>query len=78
MFSIVLSFIALFFAFFALGVTIRNEWVFKHRIELNRHENGVHLINEYIGYNEMIRKFWIWDIEKLKKTNVPNVGETND
>ena len=71
MFPIVLSFIALFFAVFGLGVIFRNEWVFKRRIELNRHENGVHLINEYIGYNEMIHKFWIWDIEKLKKSLTP-------
>ena len=47
---------------------IRNDWVSKKRKKLNRFENGVHIIKEYLSYKEMIMRFWSWDIEKLRKS----------
>ena len=69
MISLMLSFTALALALFALGLTIRNQWVFERQTELNRFENGVHVICGYADYDTMMRKFWIWDVEKFK---VPN------
>ena len=45
---------------------IRNQWVYNRRMELNRFENGVHLIKYYLDYHEMMDHWWIWDVEKLK------------
>jgi len=53
----------------SLVLAVRNSWVFKRQTELNRHENGVHVIRGYADYNTMIRKFWIWDVEKFKLPN---------
>jgi len=52
-------------AFFAY----RNSWVYDRRIELNRFENGTHVIQRYMDYTEMMNKWWVWDIEKLKVSN---------
>lgn len=65
-FTNVVLMIFVFIACAALFILIRSEWVFKKRMELNRHENGVHVITEYIDYNQMVFKFWIWDIEKMR------------
>ena len=46
---------------------IRNKWVFSQRSKLNKFENGIHLIKNYLSYNEMLIRFWIWDIKKLQK-----------
>ena len=51
---------------FSVVFTCRNLWVFNHRNKLNRFENGVHVINQYADYDEMMIKFWIWDVEKFK------------
>jgi hypothetical protein len=48
----------------------RNLWVFERRNELNRFEGGVHIILQYVDYGTMMNKFWVWDIEKLKVSNV--------
>ena len=61
-----LSIVALCFALFSLCLSIRNLWVFNRRTELNRFENGIHVIENYADYDTMIRKFWIWDVEKFK------------
>lgn len=55
--------INLFFAY-------RNSWVYDRRIELNRFESGEHVIRRYLNYQEMLNRWWIWDIEKLKVSNV--------
>lgn len=68
-FSFGSSIVALCFALFSLGLSIRNLWVIKRRIELNRFENGIHVIENYADYDTMIRKFWIWDVEKFKLPN---------
>lgn len=48
-------------------ILVRNEWVFHQRLKLNRFENGVHVINQYLSYDEMMFRFWIWNIEKMQK-----------
>ena len=61
----------LFLCLFLIPVLIfvRNEWVFRKRRPLNRFENGIHIIDQYISYDQMMCKFWIWNIEKLRKPN---------
>ena len=53
-------------AFFAY----RNSWVYDRQIELNCFENGDHVLRRYLNYTEMMDRWWVWDIEKLKKPNV--------
>lgn len=53
-----------------LFALIRNQWVFNGRMKiLNRQPQGSGLdeFKTLISYDEMMRKWWIWDIEKLKK-----------
>lgn len=50
----------------------RNEWVMKHRLEilLNKNNTLKESLDEFktlASYNEMLYKFWIWDVEKFKK-----------
>ena len=46
----------------------RNEWVFEQRGKLIYYNIDGHLIIlEYEDYDTMMRKFWVWDIEKFKK-----------
>lgn len=47
-------------------ILIRNDWVYKKRIKLIKFENGSLLIDQYVSYNTMICRFWIWDIKKFK------------
>ena len=74
-FSFVLDILAICFALFSLCLSIRNSWVFNRRTELNRFENGIHVIHNYADYDTMIRKFWIWDVEKFKLPNLENKGK---
>jgi len=39
-----LDIVAICFALFSLCLSIRNSWVFNRSIELNRFENGIHVI----------------------------------
>lgn len=60
----------------------RNEWVYQERTRLIRefHDKRVEDIyngivpdwrlewdDDYLSYDEMMKKFWVWDIEKLRK-----------
>lgn len=74
MISFWLSIVALALALYSLGLSIRNSWVFERRTELNRFENGEHVILSYADYDTMMRKFWIWDVEKFKLPNVKVTG----
>ncbi len=74
-FSFGLCIVAFCFALYSLCLSIRNLWVFNRRIELNRFENGIHVIENYADYDTMIRKFWIWDVEKFKLPNLENKGK---
>lgn len=67
-----LDIVAICFALFSLCLSIRNSWVFNRRTELYRFENGIHVIENYADYDTMIRKFWIWDVEKFKLPNGPD------
>ena len=74
-FSFGLCIVAFCFALYSLCLSIRNLWVFNRRIELNRFENGIHVIKNYADYDTMIRKFWTWDVEKFRLPNVKNKGK---
>jgi hypothetical protein len=39
---------------------LRNEWVYQARMEILREDRG-----SLPGYNSMLFRFWIWDIEKF-------------
>jgi hypothetical protein len=56
---------------FAIMMILRAEWVCNRRNELNRFENGVHVIDMYSSHRTMMNKFWVCDVEKfkLKDTN---------
>lgn len=71
-FSFVLCIVAFCFSLYSLCLSIRNLWVYNRRTELNRFENGIHVIQNYADYDTMICKFWIWDVEKFKLPNVEN------
>ncbi len=47
--------------------TIRNEWVYQQRAHLIDTFAGGWLVDYYASYDEMMRKFWIWDIRKFRK-----------
>lgn len=44
---------------------LRNNWVYRRRIELI--ETNYAEYASYLDYQEMLRKWWIWDVEKLRK-----------
>ena len=58
-------------ALFSLLMLFRNNWVYNKRTEiLNRQTNLSDLNNEYDrlpSYDQMMWRFWIWDIEKFIK-----------
>ena len=72
MISLILAIVALGMALFALGMGVRNKWVFDRLTELNRFEGNHHVIRDYADYDTMMRKFWIWDVEKFKLPNEQN------
>jgi len=47
----------------------RNRWVYLQRAKLNRFDGDVHAITQYVDYDDMMKKFWVWDIEKLRLRN---------
>jgi hypothetical protein len=51
--------------FVGIFILCRNEWVYKKRTEII--DNHFHEYFNYISYNDMVLKFWIWDIEKMRK-----------
>ena len=61
--------VALAVALAGIFIDIRNRWVYYNRMSLNRFDtNGIHVITQYIGYSEMMMKFWIWDINRMKRS----------
>jgi hypothetical protein len=46
-------------------MVIRAEWVYRRRIEII--DNNFEEYHNYLTFEEMMKKFWIWDIEKLRK-----------
>lgn len=50
--------------FIGIYFLMRNEWVYHRRINLIDKDE----LNNYLSYDEILyRKFWIWNIEKLRK-----------
>lgn len=45
----------------SIYIYYRNYWVYRERCKIT------YLNNDFISYDKMMLKFWIWDIEKLKK-----------
>ena len=59
---IALLFLALAFVFLLL---VRNEWVLRARLKyLNTH--GAALFLQLPPYDQMLYRFWIWDIHKFE------------
>lgn len=57
------NYISLFSIALCTMLLIRNSWVFEKR--LNLFISGD--ISEYMTYPQMMLRFWIWDIKKLKR-----------
>jgi hypothetical protein len=51
----------------AICLLIRNEWVYRKRINLICTNFSEY--KKLPSYDYMVWHFWIWDIEKLKKDN---------
>ncbi|WP_208952278.1 hypothetical protein [Rahnella sp. ChDrAdgB13] len=51
------------YCFFVLH---RNEWVYKQRMKVLFGENGFKEFQKLPSYDAMMRKFWIWDVNKFK------------
>ena len=67
---IIFTCLAIIWAFFQF----RNMWVFDRITELNRFENGVHIVTLYYGYHSMFWRFWVWDVEKMRlPADEPNI-----
>jgi hypothetical protein len=47
--------------------TYRNHWVFEERQKIIWTIYGDTEIKKYISYGQMMLKFWIWDIQKMRK-----------
>ena len=47
-------------------ITLRNHWVYTKR-QQTLHDHGVDAVQNLIEYDDMMYRFWCWDIEKLKK-----------
>lgn len=65
----VLLLILLSYSFLML---IRNDWVFRERIRLmderfKRNSTYRPLDEDYLTYDQMMRRFWIWDVERMRK-----------
>jgi hypothetical protein len=53
---------------FCLFVLYRNRWTHDNLTKLNYFDdNHNHVIKNYLTYDQIFLRFWIWDIEKLKK-----------
>lgn len=60
-----LDYIALLFVIFiiiGLFMLVRNEWVYAQFQKINFDTR-----EEYLNYDEMMIRFWIWDVERLRK-----------
>ncbi len=52
---------------YAILMLIRNEWVARKRLWLIDNKWQEYERGDYLGYDQMLHRFWIWDIEKLRK-----------
>jgi len=52
--------VGILFSFFLL---VRNQWVYHNQLlSLEKDQ-----LEEYLSYDRMLMKFWVWDIDKLRK-----------
>lgn len=58
----VLCLIVIIWSLFGL---VRNQWVFTKRMWIIA--NDLSNYDTYLSYDEMLLRFWVWDISKLKK-----------
>ena len=58
------------------GIHLRNNWVYNQRITQtdrcvpggpNYWEQQDLYVNSMVSYGEMLLRFWVWDIEKLRR-----------
>lgn len=61
--SIIIILVTIAIAVFAI---IRNNWTFNRQIKLISNP----LQYEYLSYLQMFARFWIWDVEKLKRKKI--------
>ena len=59
----IITIILITFGIAILLMIVRNDWVFCEQVKLISNPRRL----EYLSYDMMMLKFWIWDIEKLKK-----------
>ena len=59
--SIILGILFLLLGF-AFYMQFRNMWVYRRQCEI-----GYKNAHKYLSYEGMLFKFWVWDVEKLKK-----------
>lgn len=51
--------------FIVVFILIRNEWVYRKRVKILREDSDKFYRLE--DYDEMMYRFWIWDVEKFIK-----------
>ncbi len=51
---------------------VRIIWVGRRMLELNYFDGDEHVVKRYLSFSEMMNKWWIWDIEKLRIDNEQN------
>ena len=51
----------------------RNQWVYIQRMKIIK-SKGSKCLDDYMSYDEMMYLCWVWDIEKLRLDNKPNIG----
>lgn len=61
----ILNSISSLLALLSLGIAVRNLWVAKRRAELL--QLGSLEYDRYLSYDQMMWRFWVWDIKKLKR-----------
>lgn len=61
---IIVSFVVFIISIF---VIIRNEWVKHKRLQLI--DKGINDYRNYISYDQMMFRFWCWNVEKMRKKN---------
>lgn len=67
-FLVTLIIIALCLIIGCMFALVRNEWVYRQRIFVLRSENGLEEFKRLPSYDEMMGRFWVWDVEKFKST----------
>jgi len=65
MVTYVLTSISVIFIFITVFIWIRNNWVYKNRIKLI--DDDWEAYKKLPSYDQMMFKFWVWDINKFIK-----------